>query len=484
MYCVEVNSSSRSCTVYIQLSEFLVGKHPSSTSITDHDKQQLFKHLAADIAMANFDVCGENMTNILHVKGELVRIDLGGCLQFLPAGGLKIFTADGIGHHIHSFVAGSENADTMREVVFGSFFADSAALRVELAKQARSILVNNDFENHLLTLVNATLPGLDNVLIVKQRLLLLAGSAIAPPPSIFKLVPLPVQTVTAMAGSSTDPLPALKALSMSPHIEESLPSQINLLPPIELSARVHVVGRLAKAFIGDDPLVVDVTSYAKDEYQQFSPMYAVGGIPMPPCYGRDDLLVGSKESKSVEGIWQGLKMLPKKEEGIESGRFLKGDGPKGFKRGGKRLRAVQGSGVTHYGGNAKVLDQLGLDGDCFGYVEARRKIYLPTYKWVLDYKLQELVQKLRQKVKDLKDKQHLYLLDANVNGNIESEDTPLSHAQLLRNYLFSGMVHVPPPVAPKRSGRPKKLRHDNVGGAANAAAAPTAHAAAQPMEED
>ena len=473
MYCVQVDSSSSATshgTVYILLSEFLEGQHPTSKSITGSEKQQLYRHLAADIVMANFDVCGEKMTNILRVKGELVRIDLGGCLQYLPAGGLKTdFTADGVVNHIKMFLAGNDNADKMRVIVFGSFFADGDALRVELATQARSILVDYDFENYLKSFKIATLPGLDSALIVKQRLLLLAGRAnIAPAPSIFKLEPLLVQTMTATAGSSTDPLPAFSrhpSVPLYPHIEESLPSQTDLLPQSDLSMRVHVVGSSTKKFRGDDPLVVNVTSgslvvngtsYAGGEYRQFSPRYPVGGIPMPPCYGRDDLIVGSKESKSVEGIWEGLKMLPTKNEGIESDRFLKDGGATGFTRGGKQAKSVKGSGVTHYGGNAKQLGQLGLDGSSFGYVAARKEIYLPTYKWVLDYKLQEPVQKLRLKVKGLKDTQHLYLLDANVKCSIESEDTRLSHAQLLRNYLFTGTVHEPPPVAPKQPGRPKK----------------------------
>src|SRR5262245_44598969 len=94
----------------------------------------------------------------------------------------------------------------------------------------------------------------------------------------------------------------------------------------------------------------DVSSYADPPYCRLSPLWAHGGIPIPGMPG--------KTSDSVEGIWQGLKVI----RGKIAPHLFRG---RGQKRGGKP------SG-HHYGDR-----ELGI-------VEARLKIYKVAYEWTLE----------------------------------------------------------------------------------------------------
>ena len=57
-------------------------------------------------------------------------------------------------------------------------------------------------------------------------------------------------------------------------------------------------------------------------------------------------------------------------------------------------------------------------------------IYLPTYKWVLENKLQKEIKELR----DLLKTTNIVFLDYNINMEIYN-DKPLSHANLVKLYL-------------------------------------------------
>ena len=108
---------------------------------------------------------------------------------------------------------------------------------------------------------------------------------------------------------------------------------------------------------------------------------------------------------------------------------------------------------------AASTNKAGVDGSTFGYIDARKQIYLPTYKWALDHQLQERVKDLHETAKGLSDGQHLYLKDYNTNEDVEKEKGALSHAQLLRNYIFTGKVWpaVPAPPPPQQRQRKRKL---------------------------
>lgn len=120
-----------------------------------------------------------------------------------------------------------------------------------------------------------------------------------------------------------------------------------------------------------------------------------------------------RTSQSVEGIWQALKIFATEPED-----FTKLDitTMKGIKRTVRRL----GPPLGHQ-----------LDGRMLGYEEARRLIYLPTYRWMLDHRAVDLVTRLRE----LSSHRTVVLLDYTVNGDITDLSTPLSHAALIAQHI-------------------------------------------------
>ncbi|WP_150122621.1 DUF6939 family protein [Rhodopirellula islandica] len=147
-------------------------------------------------------------------------------------------------------------------------------------------------------------------------------------------------------------------------------------------------------------LWLDVSSSGESPLDQFSPFFPHGGIPIPG--------MESKRSDSVEGIWQGLKVI----RGGIAARFFEGGGQ-------KRVGKPRG----HQFGHAKRL--LGLE-------EARRKIYIPAYEWMLDNCIAPaiidgFVDNAFRGVPQL-------FYDREDNGSI-GKDAPLAHAKVLVDYI-------------------------------------------------
>ena len=69
--------------------------------------------------------------------------------------------------------------------------------------------------------------------------------------------------------------------------------------------------------------------------------------------------------------------------------------------------------------------------ELLGYIEARKLIYLPCYKWVLENKLQKLVAAVRIISKN----KPVVLLDYNTNPDVNNPKKPLSHASLIKAYI-------------------------------------------------
>ena len=67
----------------------------------------------------------------------------------------------------------------------------------------------------------------------------------------------------------------------------------------------------------------------------------------------------------------------------------------------------------------------------FGYLTARKLIYLPCYKWVLENKLQKLVTAIRIISKN----KPVVLLDYNTNPDVYNPKSPLSHASLIKAFI-------------------------------------------------
>lgn len=154
-------------------------------------------------------------------------------------------------------------------------------------------------------------------------------------------------------------------------------------------------------------IIADVTSHAKDALVKLSPFYPHGDIPVPYSYGLT--------SMCVEGIWQGLKVFESAD--VELNMF-NNDTMSNIKR-----------TVRKYG---KPLGHRRLDnGELLGYIEARYNIYIPSYKWVLENKVRDIVERLSNASVD----KTIVLLDYNTNCDIDDAGKPLSHAFLIKAYV-------------------------------------------------
>ena len=176
--------------------------------------------------------------------------------------------------------------------------------------------------------------------------------------------------------------------------------------PYTVASRRSSVESLQRHY--GDATVIDVTSRGPQPWIRFSPFYPHGGIPVP-CSSE-------QTGASVEGIWQGLKVFARQD--VDPSK-LANTTMRGLKRSARQFGAVLGH-------------RAGLQGDrLLTYAEARRLIYLPTYRWVLDHRLQDELAELRR----LGAAQLVLLLDYETNGDIDDLTRPLSHASLILRYL-------------------------------------------------
>ena len=156
-------------------------------------------------------------------------------------------------------------------------------------------------------------------------------------------------------------------------------------------------------------VLADVTSSAKDGLIKLSPFYPHGGIPVPFSDGYT--------ATCVEAVWQGLKVFEGAD--VDTSLFLN-DTMKGLKRTVRRF----GKPLGH---------RKGVNGtDLLGYIEARKQIYIPTYKWVLENKVASIIERLRTASNEGKT---IILLDYDTNADVENAKKPLSHASLIKAYV-------------------------------------------------
>lgn len=154
-------------------------------------------------------------------------------------------------------------------------------------------------------------------------------------------------------------------------------------------------------------IIADVTSQAKDGLVRLSPFYPHGDIPVPFSDGMT--------ATCVEAIWQGLKVF--EHEGIDVGMFAN-DTMKNIKR---SIR-MHGNVLGH---------QKGVkSSEILGYVEAKHEIYIPTYRWMLEHKAMEIIERLRAASKN----KTIVLLDYNTCDDVDNKFKPLSHAYLVKAY--------------------------------------------------
>lgn len=154
-------------------------------------------------------------------------------------------------------------------------------------------------------------------------------------------------------------------------------------------------------------IIADVTSQAKDGLVKLSPFYPHGGIPVPFSEGYT--------ATCVEGIWQGLKVF--ENEDIDISMFCN-DNMKGIKRTVRKHGRVLGH-------------RKGVRGtEILGYVEAKHQIYILAYRWMLEHKAMDIIERLRK----ASETKTIVLLDYNTCCNVDDVTKPLSHAYLVKAY--------------------------------------------------
>jgi len=157
-----------------------------------------------------------------------------------------------------------------------------------------------------------------------------------------------------------------------------------------------------------DAILADVTSSAKDGLVKLSPFYPHYGIPVPFSEGYT--------ATCVEAIWQGLKVFEGCDVDVE---MFKNDTMKNIKRTVRRF----GRPLGH---------RKGVNGtELLSYIEARKQIYIPTYKWVLENKVANIIERLKEASKT----KTIVLLDYDTNADVENAKKPLSHASLIKAYV-------------------------------------------------
>lgn len=157
-----------------------------------------------------------------------------------------------------------------------------------------------------------------------------------------------------------------------------------------------------------DAVLCDVTSKAKDSLIRLSPFYPHGGIPVPFSEGY--------MATCVEAIWQGLKVFENSDIDIN---MFRNNTMKNIKR-----------TVRKYG--APLGHRKGVNGtELLGYLDARKQIYIPAYRWVLENKVYGIIEKLRLASKT----KTIILLDYDTNSDVENLKKPLSHASLIKAYV-------------------------------------------------
>lgn len=155
-------------------------------------------------------------------------------------------------------------------------------------------------------------------------------------------------------------------------------------------------------------ILADVTSKATDSLVKLSPFYPHGGIPIPFSEGMT--------ATCVEAIWQGLKVFEDSDIDV---LLFKNDTMKNIKRSVRK----NGRPLGHRKGvkGTELLD----------YIEARKQIYIPTYRWMLENKVSSIIERMKEASKT----KTIILLDYNTNQDVDDASKPLSHAFLIKAYI-------------------------------------------------
>lgn len=185
-----------------------------------------------------------------------------------------------------------------------------------------------------------------------------------------------------------------------------------------------------------DAIIADVTSQATDGLVKLSPFYPHGEIPVPFSEGYTAMC--------VEAIWQGLKVFETADVDV---KLFGNDTMKNIKRSVRRF----GRPLGH---------RKGVNGtELLGYIEARKQIYLPAYRWVLKNKVANIIERLREASKT----KTIVLLDYTTNCDVDDPKSPLSHAFLVKAHA-EGIYPYDEKTRPtKDAAAPTKAETENIG---------------------
>lgn len=159
-----------------------------------------------------------------------------------------------------------------------------------------------------------------------------------------------------------------------------------------------------------EAIFADVTSKAKDGLVKLSPFYPHRDIPIPFSEGYT--------ATCVEAVWQGLKVFETCDVDVS---LFDNDTMRNIKRTTRKYGKPLGHRKGVHG--SELLD----------YIEARKQIYIPTYRWVLENKVSHIIERLREASKT----KTIILLDYDTNADVENPKKPLSHASLIKAYVES-----------------------------------------------
>ena len=162
-----------------------------------------------------------------------------------------------------------------------------------------------------------------------------------------------------------------------------------------------------------DAILADVTSSAKDGLVKLSPFYPHGGCDVDTSLFDNDTMKGLKRT------------------------VMKYGKPLGHRKG------VNGT-------------------ELLGYIEARKQIYIPTYRWVLENKVTHIIERLREASKT----KTIVLLDYDTNADVENAKKPLSHASLIKAYVEGIYPYGDKPIEkpkeePKKATKKKKTKKED-----------------------
>lgn len=185
-----------------------------------------------------------------------------------------------------------------------------------------------------------------------------------------------------------------------------------------------------------DAIIADVTSQATDGLVKLSPFYPHGGIPVPFSEGYTAMC--------VEAIWQGLKVFETADVDV---KLFGNDTMKNIKRSVRRF----GKPLGH---------RKGVNGtELLGYIEARKQIYLPAYRWVLENKVTNIIERLREASKT----KTIVLLDYTTNCDVDDPKSPLSHAFLVKAYAEEIYPYDEKTRPTEDVAAPTKVETENIG---------------------